>query len=99
MVSSKWNFFQKATVSVAEFPTDAQVKFSSQNMKFQVSFSLLNEGDTTVEYSFDGINLHGDLTPSTPSAGIVFDNRKVGAVWFRSAGTGQVIRVEAWSGF
>jgi hypothetical protein len=91
---SKYNFFQKVSVTGATFPTTPQTVF---DIKYQNSFLLLNEGDTKVEYSFDGSTLHGDLTPSTPSAGIAFDNRIVDKIWFRTSSGTQIVRVEAWS--
>ena len=65
-------------------------------------FSLINYGadsSKTVEYSFDGTTLHGDLIPQTSSGSLVFDFRSVCTMWFRlkAGSTGPVnIRIEAW---
>ena len=88
-----YNFFQKVTVNPANFPDDSHISF---NIKGIQSFSLVNEGDEVVEYSFNGNTLHGDLTPGTATEAIFFDNRVVSAIWFRTAVAGQVVRVEAW---
>ena len=88
-----FNFFQKVTVNTPGFPNDAQVVF---DIKYQVSFSLVNEGSAVVEYSFNGNVLHGDLTPGTSTGAIFFDNRRVSFIWLRTAVPGQIIRVEAW---
>lgn len=95
-MSNKFNYFQVITVSDTSFPGTPQSIFG---IKYQTSFSLLNKSSTiTVEYSLDGINLHGELVPNTPSAGIVFDNRACSAVWFRVSSSSAQVRVEAWAG-
>lgn len=88
-----FNFFTKITVTDTSFPTDAQVviPFAGQS-----GFSLVNEGATVIEYSFNGITLHGDLTPGTPTAAIIFDDRRIPAIWFRASSSSSV-RVEAWA--
>lgn len=87
------NFFSKVSVTSAVFPSEAQavidIRYGTQ------AFSLVNEGSAVVEYSFDGINVHGDMTPSSPTAAIFFDNRSVMRIWFRTTGT-SIVRVEAW---
>jgi hypothetical protein len=88
------NFFIKVSVTSATFPSDAQaiidIRYGTQ------AFSLVNEGSAVIEYSFDGINVHGDMTPSSPTASLFFDNRSVMRIWFRTAGT-SLVRVEAWA--
>jgi hypothetical protein len=75
---------------------DIIIPFSTQVVSF-VNFAPLSTN--AVEYSFNGIDVHGDITPQTPSAGLIFDNRKISLIWFRikAGSTGPVsIRVEAW---
>ena len=68
------------------------------NIKYQLSFSMVNEGNVKVEYSFNGNTLHGDMTPGTSTSSITFDNRKVSKIWFRVPDGGSaIVRVEAWS--
>lgn len=89
-----FNFFRKVTVNNAFFTDNSSITF---NIKGLQTFTLVNEGTDVVEYSFNGNTLHGDMTPGTPTEALAFDNRRVTAIWFRSAVTPQTIRVEAWS--
>lgn len=91
-----YNFFQKVTVTSDEFSELADVVF---NFKYQNSFTLSNEGSTAVEYSFNGNDVAGDMTPGKASEALSFDNRKVSKIWFRlvTPGGSNVVRVEAWS--
>jgi len=76
---------------------DIVIPFVSQ------SLLLITEGAGTsnvVEYSFDGVTVHGDLTPTKKTEMLLFDNRQINFIWFRikSGSTGPVdIRIEAWS--
>lgn len=88
-----YNFFTKITVTDTSFPATSQITIPFGG---QYGFSLVNEGSVVVEYSFNGITLHGDLTPGTPTAAIIFDNRRVPAIWFRASSSSRV-RVEAWA--
>jgi hypothetical protein len=75
---------------------DIIIPFSTQSVSF-VSLGL--DATNTVEYSFNGTDIHGDLTPQTPSAALIFDNRQLSLIWFRlqPGSTGPVtIRIEAW---
>ncbi len=87
-----YNFFTKITVTDTSFPTNSQVTIPFSG---QTGFSLVNEGSVKIEYSFNGSTLHGDLTPGTPTAAIIFDNRRISAIWFR-ASSSSIVRVEAW---
>lgn len=106
--NNNYNFFTKIDVNWSQFGApdgytirdgygpDLIIPFVTQGLSF------INEGTSTsnsVEYSFDGINVHGDLVPTTPSQGLVFDVRVISLIWFRlkQGSTGPVtIRVEAW---
>ncbi len=88
-----FNYFRKITVTNTTFPSESQVMF---NFKGQCGFSIINEGSTLVEYSFNGNTLHGDLTPGSSTASLTFSNRRVPAIWFRSASS-TVVRIEAWA--
>ena len=89
------NFFQLITISNTEFPDDPSVRI---NIKDQQCLSLVNYGNATIEYSFNGNILHGDMRPNTPTEGIIFDNRRAGQIWLRSpTGVACEIRVEAWA--
>jgi hypothetical protein len=97
------NFFQVVSVNQFTFgitdgtQPDVIMPFMSQG------FSLINystASNNIVEYSFDGINVHGDLVPGSPSAALVFDYRTAGPIWFRlrAGASGPInVRVEGWS--
>lgn len=91
-MAHKNNYFSVVSVDGYDFPTTPQVSynFSSQGLAF------LNRGSYTIEYSFDGQNVHGDLNPNDASAGIIFDGRDVSKIWFRASGGFGSVRVEAW---
>lgn len=89
------NFFQKYRISSTSFEVVASWNFTS------IGIALMVESDNredVIQYSFDGETVHGDMTPTLPSEGIIFDNRFHSKVWFRRATPGDpvVVRVEAW---
>lgn len=93
-----FNTFSTITVTSTDFPNQAQVVFDYRHP--QLSFSLLMDGYGSIEYSFNGVTLHGDLVMGMPSQAIFFDNRNVEGVWFRaktSASINSTVRVEGWS--
>jgi len=92
---SKWNYFNEVTVDGYDFPTQPQANFHFNSQ----GFSLLNRGSYTIEYSFDGTTLHGDLDPTDESKGLTFDFRVENKVWFRAVGGYSIVRVEAWGGY
>jgi hypothetical protein len=90
-----FNFFDRITVSSGDFGAHF-VKWDF----ISAGLLLLNEGasGTVIEYSFDGVNVHGDLDADTASVGIAFDNRHQDKIYFRlSAGSIANIRIEAWA--
>ena len=94
-LGKSFDFFEKVTVSVVDFPEDSQITF---NFRGQQTLSIVNESANVVEYSFNGNTIAGDMTPGTPTAAIFFDNRRVSAIWFRvPSGVASLIRVEAWA--
>ena len=95
----KWknkNFFQKMNITSTNFAAHmVSWDFTSAGIALMVES---NNAADVVEYSFDGTNVHGDMTPLMPSEGIIFDNRSESKIWFRrkTAGAAVLIRVEAW---
>lgn len=88
------NFFSRVSVSSASFPSTANI-----NLSGNTSFSLINEGTGTIEYSFDGSTIHGDLVATTPSAAMTFTDRGFSLIWFRlKSGATSTIRVEGAPG-
>src|SRR6266404_5990404 len=99
-----YNYFKVVSVSSTTFGTSSDGYFPDVFLTFPTQgISLINYGansSKSVEYSFSGLNTHGELVPGTPSAALVFDNRVVSKIWFRlkSGSSGPVdIRCEAWS--
>ena len=102
--ASRRDFFQKLSVIATDFGSnsidgyqpDIAIPFTTNGLL------LLNEGTSStqvVEYSFDGITVHGEMDPTLLSKGLSFDNRIVCLMWFRvkTGSTGPVIiRIEAW---
>lgn len=94
-----FNFFKKIEVSNTTFNENADmlISFHTQGL------FMLNEetaSDKVIEYSFNGNTVHGELDPTLPSRGLMFDNRVVSFIWFRvkSGSTGAVsVRVDAWA--
>lgn len=103
--STDFNYFQKVDVNWSQFGApdgytitdgygpDLVIKFVTQSIMF------LNEGTGVVEYSFNGVTVHGELDSANSSKFLTFDSRVVSTIWFRvkSGSTGPIkIRVDAW---
>lgn len=90
------NFFDKVFVSTVDF-ADCFVKWDFNSHGFSLMVESFNINDI-IEYSFNGTDAHGDLSPSLPSGAIIFDNRSQNAIWFRlkTAGDPVLVRIEAW---
>ena len=91
------NFFTKLEVTNTLFVSTQRAKWDFNS----IGLALLvesNDSNDVVQYSFDGKEVHGDLTPLLPSEGIIFDNRFENSIWFRRvfAGNAVIVRVEAW---
>ena len=100
------NFFQKQIVTNTTFGLEADGYLCDMMITFTpagVIFNTEGSGTNTVEYSFNGYTVHGELVPATATvdgrATITFLNRKVSAIWFRvkSGSAGPItVSVEAW---
>lgn len=97
------NFFQKVVVSANQFgggsvdgyQPDLMITFSTSNVILNTEGTAPN----TIEYSFNGINVHGELVPTTNRATLSFSNRAVSLIWFRvkAGSAGPItVSVEAW---
>lgn len=90
-----FNYFERVTVDTDNF-ADCALSWDF----ISAGIALLNEGTTgnIIQYSFDGITVHGDLNPGTSSAGVIFDNRHQSKVYFRiGSGSSADVRFEAWA--
>lgn len=88
------NKFAVITVDGYDFASTPDVSFGFHS----TGLALLNRGNFTVEYSFDGEEVHGDLNPNDASAGLTFDNRYESKIFFRAVDGYSTVRVEAWRG-
>ena len=90
-----FNYFENIDVTGFSFPDLAQAVIRFRGPQ-RLNFILVSGGP--IEYSFNGNNLHGDMTTGTPSEERNFDARMGKKIWFRLAGGGSaaVVRVEAW---
>jgi len=91
---SRFNYFTNLLVDGYAFPDTPQVNlgFNSQGIAFLNKSSIY-----TIQYSFNGTTIHGDLDPADESKGIIFDHRIESKIWFRAVGGYATVRVEAWS--
>lgn len=89
------DFFEKISISNAAFPENPQIRI---NIVGQQSISFLLETNSTVEYSFNGNKIHGDMIGGTGSSGIFFNNRSISSIWWRVTGgtSPAIVRIEAW---
>jgi hypothetical protein len=104
-----FNYFIKSAVNWTQFGApdgytvtdgygpDQVIAFSTYGIIFN------NEGSgasNTVEYSFNGTTVHGELVPGTNRQTLTFLNRVESTIWFRlkTGSSGPVtVSVEAWS--
>lgn len=93
------NFFAKVSVATTSFSTPNQkVAWDFTSVGIAIVNESTKSGDI-IEYSFDGVNVHGDMTPNLPSAGIIFDNRHENTIWFRLktlVSPAVIVRLETW---
>ena len=100
-IGRDYNFFQKKSVTKTTFGVSADgyacdmiITFPTQGLIF------INEGSGTVEYSFNGNTVHGELdSASTSTKMLTFNDRVVSKIWFRvkSGSSGPiVVSVQAW---
>jgi hypothetical protein len=92
---SRYNYFEVLAVAPATFPADPQIIFGF----LSDGFTFLNRGATVVEYSFDGVTLHGDLNPADSSKSVIFNGRTEDRVWFRAPAGAGTVRVEIWGSY
>lgn len=103
-----YNFFKRVAVSNTTFgvSTDGyqpDIIITFPTVSGGVIFTTEGLSTNTVEYSFNGNTVHGELIPGTTSdrRTLTFYHRNVSMVWFRvKAGSSGPINIviEAWSG-
>lgn len=93
---SKYNFFNRFLASTIEFHNN-MVSWSFNS----TGIMLLTESTAPtdiVQYSFNGTDVHGEIRPNTPAAGLSFDNRTESRIYFRlvEGANPTIVRVETW---
>ena len=92
------NFFNKINVNSGTF-SDYKLSWNFNSIGLALMIESTNSDDI-VQYSFDGITVHGDMRATYPSESLMFDNRFVDSIWFRLAPEGRgvsvITRIEAW---
>jgi len=90
--------FNRVSVATDNF-NDMEISWTFIAEHILLSLEGSVSGDI-IEYSFDGINLHGDMKGRTVSESIAYDNRLRCKIWLRrnaSSPTSSIsVRVEAW---
>jgi hypothetical protein len=94
-------YFKKVSVSSGSFAASPDCVFNFISTSLLLLNNALSTSTTSViEFSFDGVNLHGELNPQNASVGLAFDTFHTGDVWFRlqsgSSGT-VVVSVYSWA--
>lgn len=91
-----FNFFKKKLIAQSTFGVVADGYYPDMIITFPTkSFLFVNEGTGVIEYSFNGFDVHGELSAS---AFFMFDNRTVNKIWFRlKSGSASTVRVDAWA--
>lgn len=93
-----FNFFDRQTITLSEFGNaDGYANVIIPIRTSYLVLSLINEGGDTIEYSFNGNTLHGDLVPNTPSEALLFEGRSAFKIWFRVPSGSSTVRVEAYA--
>ena len=92
------HFFERIIITSTDFgDMDGYANILIPIRSGFLDLSLINEGAVTVEYSFNGNTLHGDMVPSTASASRYFEGINRSKIWFRVSSGSAAVRVESWS--
>lgn len=90
---SQYHYFLKPTVTNTSFANSTYYYFG-----FVTSgIKLYLESGGPVQYSFDGVNVDGDMTTGQSSATLNLDNISESGIYLRVTSGSAVVRVEAWS--
>ncbi len=94
-----FNFFKNVaptsiSAGIFNFDADLCITFPSYTVTF-----MLQDGYTgSVQYSFNGTTVHGDMNnfAGTQTASLIFQNRQISKIWFTTTSGDPIVRVEAW---
>jgi len=89
-------FYERQTISVTAFPSDAQFKFPFLATRVLIAVRNL-KAQEFITFSYNGTDTDGELFPD--DAPIAFDGVGQGKLWFKSnQNQAAEIRVWAWRG-
>ena len=92
-----FNFFQKLAVANSSFNDDCDIIINMKAPTYTVTFQIEGTGSDQVQYSFNGTTIHGDMIVGKSSASLVFENRVISKIWFKTLSGSPTVRVEAWA--
>lgn len=85
-------FFEKVLVSSGSFATSPDLVINIINND---SLLFINEGTGAIEISFNGIDVHSELNPSSGTNSLIANYPSVNKIWFRlKSGAASVVRVQ-----
>lgn len=91
LLGKDFNYFKRFSVTNTSFPTEPQVIITFRGPQ-RLIFTIETG---TVEYSFNGNTLHGDLVGGTERGKMEFITRPNKKIWFRASSSVE-ITVEAY---
>lgn len=86
------NYFKKADITSTDFQEESDVLI---NIKFINSIYISNTGLEIIEYSFNGITLHGLIISGTSLS----FNKNINKIWFRAPDGPSSVSINAYSSF
>lgn len=89
------NYFKNFEISSTDFQDECETLIKT---KFINNFKITNTGSETIEYSFNGLTLHGSLIPGTRFSSVSF-SRNINKIWFRAPNGPSSVSINAYSGF
>lgn len=84
-----------ADITATSFADFADVAFRFKGAAKEIILTV--EGGTTVEYSFNGNTVHGEVIPSSDRSQLIFTRRPAIGMWFKVASGTGIVTVEAWA--
>jgi len=86
------NHWERLTINSGSFPAYAQVGFKFKGEPKDIILTIESGGP--IQYSFTGVNVHGELIAATDRSQLVFRRRPATGIWFKGTG---VVTIEAWA--
>lgn len=87
-----FNFFDEGTVTNTAFEDDETFLAGVRGSSF--NFYIRNTGSQNLEYSFNGVHVHGRITSTQDER--FFPDRSISKVWFRAPAGSTTYEIEGW---